>query len=110
MSFRITGVPMVGMEMRLDEQIYTATDVRPYQRADGFNSFVITWRSHCPACAAEFVVTTGTAGGLPLRRCAPCRAQIGNAAVGKNRRAVKVTLTAVVRTAVIETDTGGVSK
>lgn len=88
--FQIYGIPAVGTKLIVGEQIFAAVSVEPYQRQDGGDSFIIIWRANCADCAAEFDQTTGTAGGVPKRRCPPCRTPDLIRPVGQRGKPVEI--------------------
>lgn len=50
--------PKIGDGIALDDQIYNFSRIEPYMRADGNESKLIVWISHCPECGQEFEAKT----------------------------------------------------
>ena len=65
------------MDQMFRGQKYTYCGVTPYIKADGTETLLLEWSSHCAECGASFkVLTTGRAGEPirePSRRCAEHR-------------------------------------
>lgn len=89
-KFRIYGIPTEGVELLVDEQVFTAVRVDPYRRNDGGDSFLIIWRGRCAECGNPFEQATGTAGGIPRRRCQACRTPAIIRHVGPRGRKLKI--------------------
>ena len=52
-------------------QRFVVIAAKPYTRANGEPSMVLTWQAACahPGCGKAFTFTTGRKLGYPLRRC-----------------------------------------
>jgi hypothetical protein len=65
---------VVGMITDWRGQPYELTAIEPYQRRDGWGTFLLIWRSKCIACGVPFETKTSQRRlKHPTRRCAACR-------------------------------------
>jgi hypothetical protein len=65
-----------GFHIVHDGQAYWPVDWYEPTDAYGVTTKRIDWRTKCPSCGAEFVITTGaTWNSNPNRRCGSCKRQ-----------------------------------
>lgn len=81
-SFHFDVQPSLGAVVMIEGQRYVLVADRPYARADGSQTVLLTWSSHCPRCAGEFTFEASWQNPRVTRRCSPC------AAVSKGQRIV----------------------
>lgn len=67
MLLRFVSEPPAGLAVLHDGQVFEISKVEPYRRADGGQSFLVTWASKCRECQVEFTFETGN-GFAPRRR------------------------------------------
>jgi len=71
----MTGQPVYeGFVTVWRGQPYHLIALDDYVRKDGKPSKILTWRSRCPNCGADFVQQSGRPLTHPNRRCPECKA------------------------------------
>ncbi|MFN3297500.1 hypothetical protein [Caldimonas sp.] len=61
--------PGLGARFSLEGQSYVLIKTQPHIRRDGKPSVILTWRSQCLSCGADFEFTTGLSLLYVNRRC-----------------------------------------
>ena len=61
--------PRLGTVVMLQGQRYELVNTELYWRRDGQPTVLLHWQSHCPECAAAFLVKTGLQQRYLNRRC-----------------------------------------
>ena len=61
--------PGLGARFALEGQSYVLVKTQPHTRCDGKSSVILTWRSQCLSCGADFEFTTGLSLLYVNRRC-----------------------------------------
>jgi len=68
-SLSFSTPPGLGTRFTLEDQSYVLIKIQPHTRRDGRPSMILTWRSQCLTCRANFEVTTGLSLQYVNRRC-----------------------------------------
>lgn len=88
-KFDINSQATPGTVLEVDGQKFYLVSIEPYTRKDGGKSAVATWEVGCARCGDRYEVTTGLSGGIPIRRCEPCR-RIARGRIGKRGKGLTV--------------------
>lgn len=88
-KFDISAHATPGTILEIDGQKFYVLSVEPYTRNDGGKSAVATWEAGCARCGDRYEITTGLSGGLPTRRCEPCR-KIARSRISKRGKGVTI--------------------
>lgn len=69
MKVSLASPPAIGLEILLDDQVYTLVEHRPYTRKDGAETVLLVWRAACPVCGVAFEQVRHSKGWPDQRRC-----------------------------------------